>query len=84
MPKRFAGIYAALLTPFKDDEVALDFFRDNVAKYNGTGLAGYVVLGSTGESRIRFLLFLRMTFRFSNSIALLQFVSHGNKLAHQF
>ncbi len=49
MPKLFAGIYAALLTPFKDDEVALDFFRDNIAKYNATGLAGYVVLGSTGE-----------------------------------
>ena len=49
MPKRFSGIYAALLTPFLDDEVALDRFRSNILKYNSTGLSGYVVLGSTGE-----------------------------------
>lgn len=49
MPKRFTGIYAALLTPFQDDEVALDRFRANILKYNASGLSGYVVLGSTGE-----------------------------------
>lgn len=49
MPKRFAGIYAALLTPFRDDEVDLDRFKANIGKYNSTGLSGYVVLGSTGE-----------------------------------
>ncbi len=49
MPKRFNGIYTALLTPFRKDEIALDHFRDNIARYNATGLAGYVVLGSTGE-----------------------------------
>lgn len=49
MPKRFTGIYAALLTPFENDEVALDRFRSNILKYNATGLSGYLVLGSTGE-----------------------------------
>ncbi len=49
MPKKFVGIYAALLTPFVDDEVAVDKFRDNIFRYNEYDLAGYVVLGSTGE-----------------------------------
>ena len=49
MPKRFAGIYAALLTPFRGDVLEPDFFRANIHKYNSTGLSGYVVLGSTGE-----------------------------------
>lgn len=49
MPKHFTGIYAALLTPFVNDEIALDRFKANILKYNATGLSGYVVLGSTGE-----------------------------------
>jgi len=49
MAKKFTGIYVALLTPFAADEVAVDKFRDNIHKYNEHGLAGYVVLGSTGE-----------------------------------
>lgn len=49
MAKKFAGIYAALLTPFVGDEIATDKFRDNILKFNEQDLAGYVVLGSTGE-----------------------------------
>lgn len=49
MAKKFVGIYAALLTPFVDDEVAVDKFRDNIFRYDEYDLAGYVVLGSTGE-----------------------------------
>jgi 4-hydroxy-2-oxoglutarate aldolase len=46
-----SGIYPALTTPFAaDGSVALDQFKANLARYNKTGLAGYVVLGSTGES----------------------------------
>ncbi len=46
-----SGIYPALTTPFRDDgEVAIDRFKANLARYNKTGIAGYVVLGSTGES----------------------------------
>ncbi len=50
MSKPLAGIYAALTTPFVGDEVSTDGIKDNVRKLNTTGLAGYLVLGSTGES----------------------------------
>lgn len=50
MSKSLAGIYAALTTPFVNDEVSASKFRENILRYNGTGLAGYLVLGSTGES----------------------------------
>jgi 4-hydroxy-2-oxoglutarate aldolase len=43
------GIFPALTTPFAGDAVALDRFRDNIHRYNGYDLSGYVVLGSTGE-----------------------------------
>jgi 4-hydroxy-2-oxoglutarate aldolase len=48
--KPLAGVYVALTTPFAGDEIAVDKLRDNVQKYNRTDLAGYLVLGSTGES----------------------------------
>jgi 4-hydroxy-2-oxoglutarate aldolase len=45
------GIFPALVTPFRSDEsVALEAVKDNIRRYNSTALAGYVVLGSTGES----------------------------------
>jgi 4-hydroxy-2-oxoglutarate aldolase len=45
------GIFPPLTTPFAaDGSLALDRLCENVAKYNGTRLAGYVVNGSTGES----------------------------------
>jgi len=50
MSKRFEGIFAALTTPFVRDEVSVPKFKENIAKFNATGLAGYLVLGSTGES----------------------------------
>jgi 4-hydroxy-2-oxoglutarate aldolase len=48
--KPLAGVYVALTTPFAGDEIAVDKLKDNVQKYNRTDLAGYLVLGSTGES----------------------------------
>jgi len=48
--KLFQGVFAALTTPFDQDEIALDQLRDNIRWYNQTSLAGYVVLGSTGEA----------------------------------
>ena len=46
-----AGIFPALTTPFREDgSVAIEHFKANLARYNQTGLAGFVVLGSTGES----------------------------------
>jgi 4-hydroxy-2-oxoglutarate aldolase len=49
MTNKLEGIFAALTTPFVDDEVSIPRFEENIRKFNGTGLAGYVVLGSTGE-----------------------------------
>lgn len=47
----FSGVYPALTTPYEDDgAVSLAGLKHNIQRYNATGLAGYVVLGSTGES----------------------------------
>ena len=47
----FSGVFPALTTPFEDDgSVSLADLKHNIHKYNATDLAGYVVLGSTGES----------------------------------
>jgi 4-hydroxy-2-oxoglutarate aldolase len=46
-----SGVYPALTTPFAPDgSVSLADLKHNIGLYNRTGLAGYVVLGSTGES----------------------------------
>jgi 4-hydroxy-2-oxoglutarate aldolase len=46
-----SGIYPALTTPFdRDGRVSLSDLKHNIGLYNQTDLAGYVVLGSTGES----------------------------------
>ena len=47
----FSGVFAALTTPFAaDDSVAIAELKKNIQRYNSTGLAGYAVEGSTGES----------------------------------
>jgi 4-hydroxy-2-oxoglutarate aldolase len=47
----FSGIFAALTTPYAHDgAVSLPDLKHNVHRYNQTDLAGYVALGSTGES----------------------------------
>jgi 4-hydroxy-2-oxoglutarate aldolase len=47
----FRGIFPALTTPYEaDGEVSLAGLKENIRRYNKTGLAGYVVIGSTGES----------------------------------
>jgi 4-hydroxy-2-oxoglutarate aldolase len=46
-----AGIFPALTTPYSEDgSVRIERFKENIGHYNKTGLSGYVVLGSTGES----------------------------------
>jgi len=50
MAKILKGVYAALTTPFVNGEVSKENFRENIEKFNKTGLTGYVVLGSTGEA----------------------------------
>ena len=46
-----SGIFPALVTPFNADEsVSISAIKENIRRYNATSVAGYVVLGSTGES----------------------------------
>jgi len=45
----FDGVFIPVTTPFRGDEVAPDGLRANFERWNETALAGYVVLGSTGE-----------------------------------
>jgi 4-hydroxy-2-oxoglutarate aldolase len=46
-----SGVFPALTTPFSGDgSVSVEDIKHNIAKYNTTGLAGYVAIGSTGES----------------------------------
>lgn len=48
---KLEGIFAPLTTPFDaNGPVDVDRLRENVRHYNDTRLAGYVVLGSTGEA----------------------------------
>jgi len=44
------GIISPITTPFKNDEIAFDKLKSNIQKLNEKNLAGYVVLGSNGES----------------------------------
>lgn len=50
MAQHFTGIFAALTTPFEEGTPSFQIFRNNIQKYNTYELAGYLVLGSTGES----------------------------------
>ena len=51
MTKTVSGVFAPITTPFGDDEVAFDQFKENIKKYSQTPLNGYLVLGSNGESK---------------------------------
>lgn len=45
------GIFPALVTPFEAaGDVSISALKHNIALYNRTGVAGFVVLGSTGEA----------------------------------
>lgn len=47
--KKVDGVFAPMVTPFRDDRVLFHGLIDNVEKMNGTSLAGYFVLGTNGE-----------------------------------
>jgi 4-hydroxy-2-oxoglutarate aldolase len=47
-----AGIFPPLTTPFADGRVALEALAANIARYERHRLAGYLVLGSTGEAAL--------------------------------
>ncbi len=48
--KSLKGIMPPIATPFINDEVAYNNLAQNFSKWNKTGLNGYVVMGSNGES----------------------------------
>lgn len=48
---KLRGVFAPLTTSFGEDGgLALARYRENIQRYNKTGLAGYVINGSTSES----------------------------------
>jgi 4-hydroxy-2-oxoglutarate aldolase len=47
--RSFEGVFLPVTTPFRGDDVAADRLADNLRRYHAAPLAGYVVLGSTGE-----------------------------------
>jgi len=48
-PTDLNGIFPPITTPFVDGKVAYDRLADNIARWNKTGLKGYVAFGSNGE-----------------------------------
>ena len=44
------GVFIALTSPFDGESVSAERMRQNVSKHNRVDLAGYLALGSTGES----------------------------------
>ncbi len=46
------GVFSPLTTPFAGGRPALDLLAANLARYERHGLAGYLVLGSTGEAAL--------------------------------
>jgi 4-hydroxy-2-oxoglutarate aldolase len=51
MTMNVSGVFPALTTPFAaDGSVSVEDLKHNIRRYNATGLAGYVAIGSTGES----------------------------------
>ncbi|MFW6128949.1 MAG: dihydrodipicolinate synthase family protein [Candidatus Aminicenantaceae bacterium] len=43
------GVLAAVTTPFKQDKIFLEKFKENILKYDIFDLKGYIVSGTTGE-----------------------------------
>jgi 4-hydroxy-2-oxoglutarate aldolase len=50
-PISLSGVFPPIPTPFDaEGEVVLDALAENLARWNAHGLAGYVVVGSSGEA----------------------------------
>ena len=50
MKQALQGVIPPVVTPFADEELDLEAFRANIARWDQTGLSGYLVLGSNGEN----------------------------------
>ncbi|MCG6878986.1 MAG: dihydrodipicolinate synthase family protein [Deltaproteobacteria bacterium] len=51
MKNDIKGVFAPITTPFVNEELSIEQFRENVRKYSETPLAGFYVLGSNGEAK---------------------------------
>jgi len=51
MGHKISGIFAPVNTPFLDEDVSFNHFRENMWKYSKTPLSGFLVLGSNGENK---------------------------------
>ncbi len=51
MGHKISGIFAPVNTPFLNEDVSFDHFRENMRKYSKTPLSGFLVLGSNGENK---------------------------------
>ena len=49
--EKLSGVFAPVVTPFRNDELLLDDLRFNLQKLRETNLTGYLALGSNGEYR---------------------------------
>jgi 4-hydroxy-2-oxoglutarate aldolase len=47
---KLQGILPPVPTPFINDEIAVEKLKENISKWNMTGLSGYLILGSNGEA----------------------------------
>lgn len=52
MHESLKGIFPPLATPFVDDEISPERLKENIQKYNSFDLAGYVILGTSGENAL--------------------------------
>jgi len=50
MNNSLSGIFPPLITPFENEELAIDKLLRNIRKYERRELSGYVLFGSNGES----------------------------------
>jgi len=46
---KLSGVLPPICTPFENGVLALDKLKENFDRWNGTGLSGFLVLGSNGE-----------------------------------
>ena len=51
MNEQLSGVFAPVVTPFQNDELRLEWLRENLQNLAKTGLKGYLALGSNGEFR---------------------------------
>lgn len=49
--EKLSGVFAPVVTPFRDDRLILEDLRFNLRKLNESDLTGYLALGSNGEFR---------------------------------